>query len=153
MDGGCRLGCGFANCRGIKTYICNYAVGWNSLTYYRQGPPCSGCPNTCSNNLCGEYGTCYVIHKPCRNFNETLLCLKCGAFATLWCFSNLKPHSDIYVLSDCKGVVCCNGGTLDYNTCTCRCTAMRLTPNGQPGEPLYTGRFCEIREWLNWVFP
>ena len=40
-----------------------------------------------------------------------------------------------YLWTDCQGKMCYNGGTLDYNTCTCSCN------------DLYEGDSCQICEW------
>ena len=51
-----RLGCGFAECDGIKTYVCNYNYEAYSFDYLydMNGGSCSKCPHHCDeNNLCG----------------------------------------------------------------------------------------------------
>ena len=80
-----------------------------------------------------------------------------GRFFLVWLSVVLYLRTTIcahltYAIEDCKGKMCYNGGSLDQNTCTCTCPTMRLTPNGDLGEPLYTGSSCEIREWFNFNF-
>ena len=54
-DTTCRIGCGFANCGGTRTYVCNYATGQHDFhTPFVPGSPCAACPNKCSNDLCGK---------------------------------------------------------------------------------------------------
>ena len=57
------------------------------------------------------------------------------------CFSNRISQSDCrihiifnYLFVDCKGTVCYNGGTLDPDTCQCRCTKV------------FKGRTCQQRK-------
>ena len=51
-----------------------------------------------------------------------------------------------YFILDCKGKMCYNRGILNYNTCTCECPKMRVTPNGEKYKALYTGSSCENSE-------
>jgi len=48
-----RIGCGYADCAGWKTYVCNYAHGQGGYsTPYAVGESCAKCPDFCQNNLC-----------------------------------------------------------------------------------------------------
>ena len=59
---------------------------------------------------------------------------------------NIACESSNNIILDCKGKMCYNRGILNYNTCTCECPKMRLTPNGEKGDALYTGSSCENSE-------
>ena len=54
-DTACRVGCGRAECGGgsNKIHVCSFAFGPDFK--FKEGPACADCPNTCSNNLCGEW--------------------------------------------------------------------------------------------------
>ena len=55
----------------------------------------------------------------------------------IWIFHHMMAKLNIFldfclnIISDCAGKMCYNGGSMDYNTCTCKCA----TP--------YTGSSCE----------
>ena len=54
-DTACRVGCGFADCKGTKTYVCNYMTGQSGFSKpFEPGTPCTDC-KTCENNLCGKW--------------------------------------------------------------------------------------------------